>query len=635
MDAPSLKKENTLRKKYLVAIGYEELNEQDQSRVRDLLAEQKGDVNIDLIIQWCHSVNQEMGFKVNINKLIVDMEQKDMTLERTPFNLKEAMQESTSIIAAVHRFTKMQPIVYDKANIWWIWNFKSLCWTRVDEIDILNSLDVEVESFVTINRTMKGQIMDALKRIGRLNMPPKPKKTWVQFRNITVDIETSERMPITPKYFFTNPIPWKLGTSEETPVLDSLFKEWVGEEYLDTLYEIAAYCLIPDYPIHRIFCFLGSGMNGKSTYMSILHRFLGMHNITSTELDILIKSNFEAAKLHKKLACFMGETNFSGMKKTSMLKRLSSGTDLISFEFKNKNPFDDYNYAKLIIATNALPETLDKTVGFYRRWLLVDFPNTFTEARDILIEIPDEEYENLARKSVNILKELLKTRNFTNEGDIAERERRYEDSSNPLQKFLKEQTIIDPNSFVYKYEFAQEMEVWLKTHGHRVWSKKEIGTKMKQDFEEGKRDIKVNGEWKQYRVWQGLSFLSTKKDTSVVKTIFPDTPDISDTNFNQISIKGSELKRVSDVSGVSDVSDELSHLKKKTSISTGKPKYTTEHDYDKIYQKCAFCDLPESAVWSRTGKPMCELCIDNINLKNEWPEHKHTLNAQRGTLNDM
>ncbi|KKK82765.1 hypothetical protein LCGC14_2800130, partial [marine sediment metagenome] len=46
-------------------------------------------------------------------------------------------------------------------------------------------------------------------------------------------------------------------------------------------------------------------------------------------------------------------------------------------EFKGKDIFDFRNYAKLIMATNSLPPTGDKTEGFYRRWKIIDFPKQF------------------------------------------------------------------------------------------------------------------------------------------------------------------------------------------------------------------------------------------------------------------
>jgi len=53
-----------------------------------------------------------------------------------------------------------------------------------------------------------------------------------------------------------------------------------------------------------------------------------MQNVCSTELDSLISSRFEVTRLHKKLVCLMGETNFGEIRKTSILKKLT-GKDII------------------------------------------------------------------------------------------------------------------------------------------------------------------------------------------------------------------------------------------------------------------------------------------------------------------
>ena len=259
---------------------------------------------------------------------------------------------------------KVQPCFYDKARNWWLWNYIEKKWQRVDETDILNAIDKQA-TINTINSKEKTEILEALKQVSRLNAPKQISKSWVQFKDLIVDINTGEEFYADPKYFVTNPIPWELHKERfyETPTIDRIFAEWVGEENVKLLYEIIAYCLIPDYPLHRIFCFIGGGLNGKSCFLNLLRKFIGGDNCCSTELDTLLASRFEVTRLHKKLVCQMGETNFSEMSKTSTLKKLSGG-DLIGFEYKNKDHFEDINYAKIIIATNNLPTTTDKTIGF-------------------------------------------------------------------------------------------------------------------------------------------------------------------------------------------------------------------------------------------------------------------------------
>ena len=184
-----------------------------------------------------------------------------------------------------------------------------------------------------------------------------------------------------------------------------------------------------------IICLIGCGRNGKSKFLGLINNFIGKGNICSTELDTLLDSRFESFKLFKKLVCTMGETNFGVISKTSLLKKLT-GQDLIGFEYKHKKPFDDYNYAKILISSNSLPPSEDTSEGFYRRWLILDFPNIFPEGKDILNNIPEEEYNNLAKKVTKILPELLNNSKFTNQGTIEERAKRYILASNPLSFFI-------------------------------------------------------------------------------------------------------------------------------------------------------------------------------------------------------
>lgn len=432
---------------------------------------------------------------------------------------EKAIRVFTDYINLAEQFIKIQPIFFDNAKIWWTWNFQTYCWKMIDETDLLNLVDDSLKiGLNTVNSAIKNQIIEALKRISRKNKPKEPKKTWIQFKNKIIDYETGEEFEATPEYFITNPIPWELGNSEETPTFDKLFREWVGEEYVPTLYEIIAFCLSSDYFLHRIFCFIGSGSNGKSTLINIMLKFLGSKNVTSTELDILLRSNFETAKLHKKLACMMTETNFNWLDKTSMLKKLT-GQDLIGFEYKNKDLFDAHNYAKILVATNSLPRTSDKTKGFYRRWLIVEFPNEFTEKKDILKEIPEEEYNSLARKSIRILKELSQRRSFTNEGTIEERTANYEDKSNPLAKFIERYCETEPDYEVLGIEFQKKYLEYLKEKGLRRQSAKEIHHQLRDEtYEVVRKSIRNDeGEYTTAQFVLGLRFRDQKNLKSYIK----------------------------------------------------------------------------------------------------------------------
>lgn len=423
--------------------------------------------------------------------------------------VKNIISDYFNLEDLAERLWKANPYFYDRTGMFWLWCIQDKKWKVSDEVDILNMIK-DCSNHNTISSKSRNEILEAMKQYGRTKIPKPISPTWIQFKDILVDVITGEELKATPDYFVTNPIPYALHQNkyEATPHMDEIFEEWVGKDNVKKLYQIIAYCLLSDYPLHRIFCFVGSGMNGKSKFLELLRKFIGNDNCCSTELDILMQSRFEVTRLYKKLVCQMGETNFEELNKTSQLKKLSGG-DLIGFEYKGKTPFEDKNYAKIIISTNNLPATTDKTIGFYRRWLIIDFPNQFSEKKDILGDIPEEEYESLALKSIYILKELLTKREFDSEGSIEERMERYEARSNFLDKFIKTFTVTDVNGYITCADFAKRFNEWSKENRHRHMSDTSLGMAIKKLGIEQERkyfDWLYDGKGGQARVWVGIKW---------------------------------------------------------------------------------------------------------------------------------
>lgn len=374
-------------------------------------------------------------------------------------------------------FHSEQPYFYDDNGVFWFWHQTEKRWRIVDEIDLINSFD-DLLGFVgqTVASGVKRNYLEAFKRVGRQNKPIDAPKSWVQFKDQIYCIQNRETYTAAPTHWFCNPIPWSIGNSDDTPMMDKLFAEWVGDEYVQTLYEIIAYGCYPDYPIQLLFCLYGNGRNGKSCFLKLITKFFGMHNTGSTELDMLIgnqSSRFESIKLYKKLVCLLGETNFQTLSRSSILKKLTGG-DPIGFEMKGKQPFDDYNYAKIIIASNSLPITDDTSEGYYRRWVIIDFPNQFNEGIDILSTIPDMEYENLAKKITKILPELITRGSFTNQGTVEDRKRRYIMASNPLSEFIHKHCKQGPNEYALYSEMFIEYVRYLSRIKRRAINKREF-----------------------------------------------------------------------------------------------------------------------------------------------------------------
>lgn len=376
-------------------------------------------------------------------------------------------------------FYKAQPFFYDKNKLFWLWNEDRFCYEYCDDTDLLVGIEKELR-VDTISTRERVEILTALQQHGRRNIPEPIPKSWVQFNDKVVDIKTGRKITANPKYFLTNPLPFSLGDSTETPAIDKLFHDWVDEEYVRTLHEIIAYACISDRFLQRIVALVGGGSNGKGSYIKLVEKLLGKNNVVSSELSTLSTNRFETFYLYKKLLCSVGEVGETDLKNTSQIKKLS-GEDTMRYECKQKTPFSDTNTALIVASTNSLPATRDRTLGFYRRFLIVDFPHQFTIKNDLLDTIPAYEFGNLAQKCVHILRELYEKQKFTNEGSFEDRMEKYEERSNPVIRFLESHYEEEPSCFVKLSDFVKAYNEYAKEKHFKQRSAIEIGKSLRAE----------------------------------------------------------------------------------------------------------------------------------------------------------
>lgn len=409
-------------------------------------------------------------------------------------------------------FIEHFPLYYDDGDLFWLWNKERKCWERINELDIIIWIDNVVECNV-INSKERFEILQALKMEARKNKPKPLSKTMIQFDKEVIDFQTGDRFIATPRWFCTHAIPHRLGTYTDTPIIDNLFKSWVCEEDISKLYEICAFSMIPDYFIETMIFLFGAGSNGKSIYRNFIRKLIGDGNCCSTSIQRLQASpRFEVGRVYKKLLCEIGETSFAKLDNTDVLKKIVSGKDLVTGEEKGKPSWDFINYAKILISTNSLPQSDDKSDGFYRKCLIIQFPNQFEGNTDILATIPEQEYENFCMKMVETAYQLYKKREFDKQGTIHERKMKYEELSNPMEKFIKQFVVEDrPDSDIPVWEFEKKLNEWLREQRQRQMSDVTVAKMLK---EKGIQQVRIRKEWyegatatvKQVRCWAGLGW---------------------------------------------------------------------------------------------------------------------------------
>ncbi len=214
------------------------------------------------------------------------------------------------------------------------------------------------------------------------------------------------------------------------------FKQWVGDNWR-LLFEIIGFCLYPSYDIHKAIMLIGSGANGKSTYLRLVKDILGDRNVSSVSLQALTSNRFMPAQLYQKLANIYPDLPSEAVQDVGIFKALV-GEDYISADRKYRDPISFVNYAKLLFSANQLPPVSEHTEAFYRRWIVVEFPNKFKPDPEFYKNtFTEEEIEGCIVVSIYAFKFAWKRKEFTGqtgENDIREKWLR---ETNPVYNFVK------------------------------------------------------------------------------------------------------------------------------------------------------------------------------------------------------
>ena len=195
-------------------------------------------------------------------------------------------------------------------------------------------------------------------------------------RNGIIRLTDKQLLPHSSKEVFTIGIPVSYVIDAKCPLIDSFFPEIVRAEDIALLYELVSWCLDRKSTIQKLFFLLGSGANGKSTFLNLLRKFLGPENCSAASLQSLADNRFTMAQLADKLANIFPDLPASGIRDAAVIKGLTGG-DTMMAEHKFEKPFNLQNTAKLIFSANKAPRLSEDSDAIWRRLIIVDFPNQF------------------------------------------------------------------------------------------------------------------------------------------------------------------------------------------------------------------------------------------------------------------
>ncbi|QIB75403.1 hypothetical protein G3I44_14530 [Halogeometricum borinquense] len=209
----------------------------------------------------------------------------------------------------------------------------------------------------------------------------------INLENGLLDIKTKDLQAHTPRLYFDTQLPVEYDPDAECPEFKAFIDEIVYDEDLPVIQEMFGYALLNDVRFEKAFMLVGSGANGKSTLLNVLSAVLGERNCANESLQDIVNTRWSVAQMHGAMANIAADIPSENLQDSSIFKALVSG-DRVPAEKKGQDKYEFRNKAKMIFSANELPETPDNTDAFFRRWVLINFPNEFRDDPD-----PDDQHQ--------------------------------------------------------------------------------------------------------------------------------------------------------------------------------------------------------------------------------------------------
>jgi putative DNA primase/helicase len=236
-------------------------------------------------------------------------------------------------------------------------------------------------------------------------------------RNCVIDLYEETSRDHSAEYRFLSRLGCEFDPGARAPRWHKFLGEVVpSETERQKLQEFAGYTLHHwGLPHHKALFLVGPTASGKSTFLDAINAMLGEGTVTSLTPQQLTTERFSGAELFGKWANIRNDIPAATVENTGMFKEIIGG-DPIKAERKRKDPFHFEPKAKHLYSANELPSTDTDDEAFYRRILLVPFPETVPKAeRDKTLDdtFQGEELSGILNWALEGLQRLLANGGFT------------------------------------------------------------------------------------------------------------------------------------------------------------------------------------------------------------------------------
>lgn len=338
---------------------------------------------------------------------------------------------------------------------------------------------------------------------------------------------TKEFKPFSPNTIVTYRLPVVYNPQAvHAPLLDTFMINLFNDdaETHEFIYKIIGYGMSYNNFLQKFFLLAGTGGNGKSAFLELIHNMYGDWNISSVPLNKLDGvERFAKSDLLGKMLNLGDDIDKTAIRETGDIKKIVSG-EPIRAEYKGQNAFIFVPRAKLFFSANALPNIYDNSDGMQDRITVVPFVNRIrdTEKADntLLPRITNntDEMSVLLNRALDGLQQLLHDKRLIRPKVVEECTNQYMKDINPVALF--EDACINGEVVIYTSYGGQKAFVidgslttdvyeqyseWCNKNGYKPLNSRNFG---KELYRIGYERVQVRkGEYRGQRVYKMMEHM--------------------------------------------------------------------------------------------------------------------------------
>jgi len=341
----------------------------------------------------------------------------------------------------------------------------------------------------------------------------------INLANGMLDINTLTLKSHSPKYLSTVRVPIHYDPEAMCPGIDKFLTEVLPADSIGLAWQILGYLFVPTTKYQRAFLLVGTGSNGKGTFIELVIRALGKDNVSNVSLQDICVHRFKRAELYGKLANILADLDALPLESTGYFKMITAG-DMIDAERKHQDPFSFRPYSRLIYSANEIPRASDHTFAYYRRWIIVPFPNTFTniignERVELVNELATEtELSGMLNRACSGWRRLEKQKGFRQTPTTQQALDRYRLENDNVEMFVKyccEFQLGNPDYYERRMDVYQLYTSFCRDNGLHALSQIRFVREMQRL---GFSKARLGKE--RTKIWVGLRLIVTQMDDLVI-----------------------------------------------------------------------------------------------------------------------